>query len=131
MSKSPIIQTWSYLQCLCPRLEAVAASHRLVFPQLWHCSPHADILPLPGVNPQLCPGCASQSLSSLLPRSHSPIFLSGFLYRRPRSVEGWGQCAEEPSQEGEAQAPPGTEHGPAIAMTDVLWQPIDVTRIAR
>lgn len=64
MIKLPIIQTWSYLQCPCLRLEAVAASHGLAFLQLWHCSPHADMPPLPGVNPQLCPGCAFQSLLS-------------------------------------------------------------------
>lgn len=130
MIKLPIIQTWSYLQCPCLRLEAVAASRGLAFQQLGHCSPHADMPPLPGVNPQLCPGCAFQSLSSPPLGSHGPIFLSGFLYGRPGGVEWWGQSAEEPSQQGEAQAPPGTEHGPAIAMTDVLWQPIDVARIA-
>lgn len=127
MSKSAIIQTWSYLQYLW--LESVAAAPRLVFPQLWHLSSHRHAASS-GVNPQLCPGCAFQSLSSPPLRSHSPVLLSGFLYRCPRSVEGRGQSAEEPSQQGEAQASPGTEHGPAIAVTDVLWQPVDVARVA-
>lgn len=42
-----------------------------------------------GVNPQLCLGCASENLFSHLLWSHSPIFLSGFLYRCMRRGERW------------------------------------------
>ncbi|KAG9331261.1 hypothetical protein JZ751_019561 [Albula glossodonta] len=47
-----------------------------------------------------------------------------------QGLNGGGQGAEEASNEGEPQAPPGAEHGPAIPMTDVIWQPIQVAWVA-
>lgn len=42
-------------------------------------------------------------------------------------LDGGGQGAEEASDESEAEAPPGAEHGPAIAVADVIWQAVQVS----
>lgn len=45
-------------------------------------------------------------------------------------LHGGGQGAEEASDEGEAQTPPSTEHGPAVAVADVVGQAVQVARVA-
>ena len=50
---------------------------------------------------------------------------------RRRWLDGGGQSAEKAGDQGEAQASPGTEHGPAIAVTDVIWETEQVAREAR
>lgn len=65
------------------------------------------------------------------PLSHGSILL-------PRLVgccasgraQGRGQGAEEASQQCETQTPPGTKHGPAIAMANVLRQAVHVAGVA-
>ena len=44
-------------------------------------------------------------------------------------LNGGSQGAEEASDEGEAEASPGAEHGPAIAMADVVSQAVQVPRV--
>lgn len=51
--------------------------------------------------------------------------------RGRRGLDGGGQGAEEAGDEGEAQAPPGTEHGPAIAVADVVRETEQVAGVAR
>lgn len=41
-------------------------------------------------------------------------------------LDGGSQGAEESGDEGEAEASPGTEHGPAVAVADVVRQAIQV-----
>lgn len=41
-------------------------------------------------------------------------------------LDGGSQGAEEAGDEGEAQAAPGTEHGPAVAVANVIGQPVQV-----
>lgn len=45
-------------------------------------------------------------------------------------AQGGGQGAEEASQQGETEASPGTEHGPAIAMANVLGEAVHVAGVA-
>lgn len=47
-----------------------------------------------------------------------------------RWLDGGGQGTEKAGDEGEAQAAPGTEHGPAIAVAYVVWETEQVARIA-
>lgn len=44
-------------------------------------------------------------------------------------LDGGGQGAEEARNEGEAQAAPGAEHGPAVAVADVVGQAVQVARV--
>lgn len=63
--------------------------------------------------------------------SHAAIFLSGLVrHRGVRGVKGRSQCAEKTSQQREAQSAPRAEHGPAVAVTDVLWYSKHVAGIA-
>lgn len=63
--------------------------------------------------------------------SHAAVFLSGLVrHRGVRGVKGRGQRAQETSQQREAQPTPRTEHGPAVAVTDVLWDSKHVAGIA-
>ncbi|KAL0618365.1 hypothetical protein AAY473_011027 [Plecturocebus cupreus] len=59
--------------------------------------------------------------------AHCPILGSGFRAVGPRDrLNRRGQGTEESRDECEAQAPPRTEHGPAIAMADVIGESIQV-----
>lgn len=44
-------------------------------------------------------------------------------------LNGRSQGAEEARNEGEAKASPGAKHRPAIAMTNVVWQAVQVLRV--
>lgn len=44
-------------------------------------------------------------------------------------LDGGSQGAEEAGDEGEAEAPPGAEHGPAVAVADVVGQAVQVPRV--
>lgn len=44
-------------------------------------------------------------------------------------MNGGGQGAEEARNEGEAKASPGAKHRPAIAVTDVIRQAVQVRRV--
>lgn len=64
--------------------------------------------------------------------SHTAVLLSGLVHRTGLwGVEGRSECAQEASQQCEAQSTPRTKHGPAVTMTDVLWYAEHVARIAR
>lgn len=41
-------------------------------------------------------------------------------------LDGGSQRAEEAGNEGEAEPPPGTEHGPAVAVADVVRQAVEI-----
>lgn len=59
------------------------------------------------------------------------ILLSGLGAGGPGyRLDGGSQGAEEAGNEGEAEASPGAEHGPAIAMADVVRQAVQVPRVA-
>lgn len=63
--------------------------------------------------------------------SHTAVLLSGLVHRTGLwGVEGGSECAQEASQQREAQSTPRTKHGPAVTMTDVLWYAKHVARIA-
>lgn len=47
-----------------------------------------------------------------------------------RRLHGWRQRAEEASDECEAQATPGAEHGPAVTVGDIVGQSIQVAWVA-
>lgn len=60
--------------------------------------------------------------------AHCPILGSGFRAVGPRDrLNRRGQGTEESRDECEAQAPPCTEHGPAIAMADIIRESVQVT----
>lgn len=63
-----------------------------------------------------------------LPRSHSAVLHPRLVYGRVRRAEGRGQRTQEPGQQREAQPAPGAEHGPAVAVADVLGQAVHVAR---
>lgn len=44
-------------------------------------------------------------------------------------LNGGSQGAEEASNEGEAKASPCAEHGPAVAMTNVIRQAVQIPRV--
>lgn len=46
-------------------------------------------------------------------------------------LDGGSQGAEEARDEGEAQTPPGTEHGPAVAVADVVREAVEAARVPR
>lgn len=67
------------------------------------------------------------AFSHLLALADGAILLSGLgAGRSGYRLDGGSQGAEEASNEGEAKASPGTEHGPAVAVADVIRQPIQI-----
>lgn len=63
--------------------------------------------------------------------SHRSILLPRFVGCRAHgSAQRWSQGAEEASQQCESQSPPGTKHGPAIAMANVLGEAVHVAGVA-
>lgn len=62
--------------------------------------------------------------------SHGSILLPRFVGRASRCAQGGGQGAEEASQQSETESPPGTKHGPAIAMANVLREAVHVAGVA-
>lgn len=72
-----------------------------------------------------------QSLHDASVLSHGSILLPRLVgCCASRRAQGRGQGAEEASQQCETEAPPGTKHGPAIAMANVLREAIHVAGIA-
>lgn len=72
-------------------------------------------------------GTARAFRGGLASPSHGPVLLPGFVGRRAGGrAQGGRQGAEEAGQQGEAQAPPGTKHGPAVAVTNVLGKAVHV-----
>lgn len=72
-----------------------------------------------------------RSLHNTSVLSHGSILLPWLVGRRARRrAQGWGQGAEETSQQCETEAPPGTKHGPAIAMANVLREAVHVAGVA-
>lgn len=64
--------------------------------------------------------------------THCAIFLPGFGAGRAWDwLNGGSQRAEEAGDERQAQATPSTEHGPAVTVADVVWEVVQVARIAR
>lgn len=64
--------------------------------------------------------------------THCAVFLPGFGAGGAWDwLNGGSQRAEEASDKRQAQATPGTEHGPAVTMADVVWEAVQVARIAR
>lgn len=64
------------------------------------------------------------------PLSHGSILLPRLVGCASWCAQGGGQGAEEAGQQCETKAPPGTKHGPAIAMANVLREAIHVAREA-
>lgn len=65
------------------------------------------------------------------PPSHGPVFLPRLVGRRASGcAQGGRQGAEEARQQGETQAPPGTKHGPAVAVANVLGKAVHVAGVA-
>lgn len=63
--------------------------------------------------------------------SHGSVLLPRFVGRRASGrAQGGSQSAEEASQQCEAEAPPGTKHGPTIAMANVFREAVHVARVA-
>lgn len=63
--------------------------------------------------------------------SHGPVFLPRLVGRRASGcAQGGRQGAEEARQQGETQAPPGTKHGPAVAVANVLGKAVHVAGVA-
>lgn len=63
--------------------------------------------------------------------AHCPILRSRFGAVGPGDrLDRRGQSAEEARNKSEAQAPPCTEHGPSIAMADVVGKSIQVAGVA-
>lgn len=46
-------------------------------------------------------------------------------------MDGGRQGAEETRDEGESEASPGTKHGPAVAVADVIGQAVQVPGVTR
>lgn len=64
------------------------------------------------------------------PPSHRPVFLPRLVGRRASGcAQGGRQGAEEARQQGETQAPPGTKHGPAVAVANVLGKAVHVAGV--
>lgn len=72
-----------------------------------------------------------QLVFSQLPAlADGPVLLPGLGAGGSRyRLNGGSQGAEEARDEGEAQASPGAEHGPAIAMADVIRQAVQIPRV--
>lgn len=67
----------------------------------------------------------------MTPLSHGSILLPRLVGRCASGrAQGGGQGAEEASQQSEPEAPPGTKHGPAIAMANVLREAVHVAGVA-
>lgn len=66
------------------------------------------------------------SLHDALVLSHGAILLPRLVRCASWRAQGGGQGAEEASQQCEAEATPGTKHGPTIAMANVLREAIHV-----
>lgn len=67
----------------------------------------------------------------MMPLSHGSILLPWLVgCCASGCAQGGGQGAEEASQQSETEAPPGTKHGPAIAMANVLREAIHIARVA-
>lgn len=67
---------------------------------------------------------------SSLALADGAVLLSGL--RAGRSgywLDGRGQGTEETSDEGEAEASPGAEHGPTVAVANVVGQAVQVPRV--
>lgn len=65
------------------------------------------------------------------PPSHGPVLLPRFVGGRASGcAQGGRQGAEEAGQQGETQAAPGTKHGPAVAVTNVLGKAVHVAGVA-
>lgn len=63
--------------------------------------------------------------------SHTSVLWPGLVHHwGVWRVEGRSERAQEASQQRQAQSTPGTKHGPAITVTDVLWYSKHVARIA-
>lgn len=72
-------------------------------------------------------GGVGGALPSVGPPSHGPVLLPRFVGRRAGGrAQGGRQGAEEAGQQGETQAPPGTKHGPAVAVANVLGEAVHV-----
>lgn len=72
-----------------------------------------------------------QSLHNATVLSHGSILLPWLVGQcTSRCAQGGGQGAEEASQQRETKAPPGTEHGPTIAMANVLGEAVHVAGVA-
>lgn len=70
-------------------------------------------------------------IHSLFVLAHCPILRSRFGAVGPGDrLDRRGQSAEEARDESEAQAPPRTEHGPAVAVADVVGESVQVPRVA-
>lgn len=68
---------------------------------------------------------------SVTPLSHGSVLLPRLVGRRASGrAQGGGQGAEEAGQQSEAESSPGTKHGPAIAMANVLWEAEHVAWVA-
>lgn len=69
-----------------------------------------------------------QSVFSWLPAlADGAILLSGLgAGRSGYRLDGGSQGAEEAGDEGEAETSPGAEHGPAIAMANVVRQAVQI-----
>lgn len=62
--------------------------------------------------------------------AHGAVLLSRFGAGRPRYwLNGGRESAEEAGDEREAEASPGAEHGPAVAVADVIGQAVQVPRV--
>lgn len=71
------------------------------------------------------------SVAVATPPSHGPVLLPRFVGGRAGGcAQGGRQGAEEAGQQGETQAPPGTKHGPAVAVTNVLGKAVHVAGVA-
>ena len=65
------------------------------------------------------------------PLSHGSVLLPRLVGRCASGrAQGGGQGAEKASQQCETEAPPGTKHGPAIAMANVLREAVHVAGVA-
>lgn len=63
--------------------------------------------------------------------SHAAVLLPGLVHHRGlRRVQGGCQRAQEAGQQREAQSTPRTEHGPAVAVADILRYPEHVAGVA-
>ena len=72
----------------------------------------------------LCLLSASETLPAL---ADGAVLLSGFgAGGSGNGLDRRSQGAEEASDEGEAETPPGAEHGPAVAVADVIRQAVKV-----
>ena len=65
------------------------------------------------------------------PLAHRAVLLAGLgAGGAGEGLHGGRQRAEEAGDEREAQAAPGAEHGPAVAVADVVGEAVQVARVA-